>query len=65
MKYVVDAALCCGHGQCYNTAPEVYSSNDDGENAAIGQTVEVDAGHEAAARRGASRCPEAAIKFFD
>lgn len=65
MRYVVDAALCCGHGQCYGASPEVYEANDEGENAAIGKSVDVAPGHEAAARRGATRCPESAIKIFD
>ena len=65
MRYIVDAALCCGHGQCYRAEPEVYGANEDGENRAIGSTVEVPPALEAAARRGAGRCPEAAIKVFD
>jgi len=62
VKFVVDAALCNGHGQCYAVAPEVYDLDDDGNNAAAGTTAEVPPGQEDAARAGASACPEAAIQ---
>lgn len=65
MKFTVDAALCCGHGLCYAASPEIYAANDEGENAEIGRTCDVPAGLEEAAKRGAARCPEAAIKIFD
>lgn len=62
MKFVVDAALCAGHGQCCAVAPEVYDLDDDGLNVAAGTTAEVPPGHEEAARAGASACPESAIQ---
>lgn len=62
MKFVVDAALCNGHGQCFAVAPEVYEIDDDGLNVAVGTTAEVPAGHEDAARTGAAACPESAIQ---
>ena len=65
MKYAVDSALCCGHGQCYTVAPDVYTAEDDGFNSAVGTTAEVPAGHEAAARAGAKACPESAITVLD
>jgi ferredoxin len=64
MRYVVDSALCCGHGRCYALAPEVFSAGDDGRNAEVGQTVEVSADMEEAARSGAQSCPESAIVVF-
>lgn len=64
MKFVVDAALCCGHGQCYAVAPDVYEPDDDGLNTAAGTTAEVPAGQEEAARAGASACPESAIQVM-
>ena len=50
VKLVVDAALCCGHGQCAALAPDVYSLDDDGLTADVGRTVDVAEGEEAAAR---------------
>ncbi len=65
MKYIVDSALCCGHGQCHAVAPEVYSLDEDGYNAAAGSTVEVPPSLEDAAERGAAACPESAIVTFE
>lgn len=65
MKFVVDAALCCGHGQCAATAPDVFSLDDDGFNVDVGNTVDVPRGQEAAARTGAGACPESAITTLD
>ena len=65
MKFVVDSALCVGHGQCYAASPDVYSADDDGFNTAVGSTAEVPAGQEDAARAGASVCPESAIQVLD
>ena len=64
MKFVVDAALCCGHGQCAALAPGVYSLDDDGLNADVGRTVDVAEGEEAAAQDGARGCPESAITIL-
>lgn len=63
MRFVVDAALCCGHGQCYAVAPEVYAPDDDGLNAAAGTVADVPAGQEEAARTGKLACPESAIQL--
>lgn len=64
MKYIVDAALCSGHGQCYAVAPEVYTSDDDGFNSNVGRTVEVPDGLKHTASYGAGACPEQAIRVF-
>lgn len=66
MRYLVDEALCCGHGSCALTAPELYTLDDDeGVNAELGHLVDVPAGQEAAAKAGARACPDAAIRIFD
>lgn len=65
MKYFVDSALCSGHGLCYALAPEVFSAGEDGRNAKIGQTVELSADTEEAARCGAQSCPESAIVIIE
>lgn len=61
MRYVVDTALCCGHGQCAAAAPGVFALDDEGFNADVGRTVDVPVGSEAEARTGALACPESAI----
>lgn len=64
MRYLVDVALCCGHGRCAAVAAEVYSLDDAGFNAAVGHLVEVPPALEAAAKAGAWACPDAAIRLF-
>ncbi len=65
MRYLVDQALCCGHGQCAALAPEVYSLDDDGFNKEVGHFADVEPGQEEAARAGAMACPDAAIRVFE
>jgi ferredoxin len=64
MKYAVDAALCCGHGQCFAVAPEVFSLDEDGLNQDIGRMIDVQPDLEHAVRDGARACPEQAIRVF-
>ena len=65
MKYVVDEALCAGHGLCFGIAPEVFGLDEEGFNLNIGRTIEVPPDLEEAARRGARSCPEAAVQLFE
>jgi ferredoxin len=65
VRYLVDQALCCGHGQCAALAPEVYSLDDDGINKEAGHFADVEPGQEETARAGALACPDAAIRLFD
>jgi ferredoxin len=65
MKYLVDEALCSGHGLCAAVAPEVYELDDEGFNAQAGHTCEVRAGLEDAAREGAESCPDAALVIIE
>ena len=65
MKYVVDRALCAGHGQCAAVAPEVFDLDDEGFNARAGETVEVPDARRETARDGAGACPESAITLLD
>ncbi len=59
VRYVVDAALCCAHGQCYSIAPDAFSANDDGENGRIGMEVDVPlaSGHRSGGAPTAVRAP--------
>jgi ferredoxin len=65
VKYVVDEAMCSGHGLCAAIAPEVYTVDDEGFNAEIGLTLDVPAGQEQAARMGARSCPDAALAIIE
>jgi ferredoxin len=65
MKYVVDEALCAGHGLCYKLVPQVFGADEEGFNENVGRTVDVPPELEEAARRGARSCPEAAIRLFE
>ena len=63
MRITVDHDLCSGHGRCASVAPGVYSLDDSGFCAIT--EIEVAAGDEAAAHRGANNCPERAIIISD
>jgi ferredoxin len=61
MKVKVDGSICSGHGRCYRLAPEVYSPDAEGYNAARDSVLEIAPGLEAQAQIGITNCPEAAI----
>ncbi len=61
MRITVDAHLCSGQGRCYSLAPELLSPDDEGFVTIRGQTIEVPAEHEDAARTAMNACPEDAI----
>ncbi len=65
MKVKIDAGLCTGHGRCWVYAKEVYDLDDNGYAAQRGNTLDVPVEHEAAARLGASNCPERAIQIIE
>jgi ferredoxin len=60
VKVTVDHELCTGHARCFALAPEVFSIDDEGY-CSFSEKV-VDDTLAAAAERGASVCPEGAIK---
>jgi len=63
MKITLRRDLCSGHGRCYALAPEVYEPDDVGYCAPLFDIVP-EALH-AAARLGATNCPEDAIELDD
>ena len=65
MKAKIDGELCTGHGRCCAVAPDFYRLDDNGYNADRGKTIEVPAALQAAARLGAARCPERAIRIIE
>lgn len=60
----MDVALCAGHGRCAAHGAPVYTLDSDGFNAVPGVEVEVPAGLEDRARRGAESCPDQAIRIL-
>jgi ferredoxin len=65
VKYVVDLALCAGHGQCAAAAPDVHTLDEDGFHESAGEIVDVPEGKEQEATTGARACPESAITILD
>lgn len=65
MKVKVDRELCAGHALCNaQGGDEVYPLDAIGYNSLNG-IVDIAAGHEDAARRGAAACPERAITIIE
>lgn len=61
MKIEIDFDLCQGHGQCVESAPDVFEVRDDGFAYVIS---EVDSADKAArTREAATRCPADAIRI--
>jgi ferredoxin len=63
VKVTVEAGKCQGHAQCNANAPDLFRLDDDGYIAF--ETLDVPAGSEDAARRGAAACPERALTLAD
>jgi ferredoxin len=61
-KIEVDGRLCHGHGRCWTLAPQIYSADAHGFNAARGRIQEVPPGLEDQAQVGIDNCPEGAIR---
>lgn len=64
MRYLVDEALCAGHGLCAAAAGSVFALDEDGYNRDTGRAVEVPAPLETLAGSGARACPEQAIRLL-
>ena len=63
MKIQIDKNRCVGHARCAAVAPEIYTLDDVGYIAVT--QLEVPAGQEALARRGARACPERIITILE
>jgi ferredoxin len=62
MKIRIDKARCVGNARCWAIAPEIYTLDDEGYIAV--EEIEVPAGQEDLARRGARACPERVIEIL-
>lgn len=63
MKVVIDLALCQGHGQCQEAAPNIFEVGDDGYAYLLVDAIP--AAEEANTRDAALRCPADAIRITD
>ena len=63
MHIRIDRSLCTGHGRCFSLAPDVFDDDEEGFSVLKLETIPPEL--EAAARRGAGGCPEAAIIVDD
>ena len=59
MKIRIDKKSCVGNARCAAVSPELFPLDEDGYIAV--EEIEVPAGMEALARRGARACPERII----
>ena len=59
MKIRVNKAMCVGNARCAAVAPQLFPLDDEGYIAV--EEIEVPAGMEELARRGAKACPERII----
>ncbi len=59
MKIRIDKASCVGNARCAAVSAELFPLNEDGYIAV--EEIEVPAGMETLARRGARACPERII----
>jgi ferredoxin len=55
----VDGDACCGHGRCYDLAPQLFDADDQGHS--VVQHDIIDDELLVAADRAAAACPERAI----
>jgi ferredoxin len=59
MKIIADVKKCCGHARCASVDDSLFVLDDNGYIAV--SEIQVPAGQEALARRGARACPERAL----
>ena len=63
MKIRIDKAACVGNARCSAVSEELFTLDEDGYINV--EEVEVPAGMESLARRGARACPERIIKIIE
>ena len=63
MKIIVSHEKCQGHARCWTLAPDIFQLNDEGY--IMPGDIEVAAGREEEAARGARACPERALQVQD
>jgi ferredoxin len=63
MRLVAEIERCTGHGRCYELAPEILDSDDEGHVVAL--IGEVPTELEAKARQAVANCPESALSISE
>ena len=63
MKIRIDKERCVGNARCWAVAPELYPLDDEGYIAV--EDIDVPAGQEELAIRGARACPERVIEIIE
>ncbi|MGY5810274.1 ferredoxin [Rhizobium sp. LEGMi198b] len=61
MHIIVHNAKCHGHARCWSQAPEIFKLDEDGY--ILPGNIDVAAGNESCASRGARSCPERALEI--
>jgi ferredoxin len=64
LKIQIDAALCQGHGRCYDLAPVLFGDDEEGYGKVLGDGV-VPPEKREDARRAALNCPEHAVSLTE
>jgi ferredoxin len=64
MRVVADRQRCTGHGRCYELAPEIFSSDDEGHVELL-FAGELPAELEAGGRLAVANCPESALSLSE
>jgi ferredoxin len=64
VRLTVDAAGCMGHGRCYQMAPDLLASDEEGYVMIRGETIDVPADQVEAAEDAEGTCPERAITLI-
>jgi ferredoxin len=67
MRVQIDAALCQGHGRCYDLAPDLFGEDEDGYATLTDLTAggQVPPDREDGAQLAADNCPEAAVRLLE
>jgi ferredoxin len=60
VKVHIDAALCQGHGRCYDLAPDAFGEDDEGYGTVLNGGL-VPVGSQTQAALAVTNCPERAI----
>ena len=64
MKIAIDFDKCHGHGRCYDIAPGMFDSDDEGYSVLLHDGV-VPAGLEKTVELAIANCPESAISITE
>jgi ferredoxin len=64
VKVQIDSGRCCGHGRCYDLAPDLFGEDEEGYGQPLGDGI-VPPGREDVARLAEANCPERAVNVLE